>query len=73
MRIRERNNSADTKVSEEGWGGCASGARAEIALHPIVKIVVARFVPLQPMEVRNKADIHLQPMEDPTPEQVDSN
>ena len=32
VRRCERNNSADTKVSEEGGGGGAPGARAEIPL-----------------------------------------
>ena len=71
MRICERNNSADTKVSEEGGGGGAPGTRAEIPLQPLVKTMVMQVVPLQPMEVHGGADIHLQPMEDPTPEQAD--
>jgi len=37
---------------------------------PMVKTMVSQAVPLQPMEVRGGADIHLQPTEDPTPEQV---
>ncbi|GAB0179452.1 AN1-type zinc finger protein 5-like [Grus japonensis] len=37
----------------------------------MVKTMVRQAVPLQPMEVDGGADIHLQPMEDPTPEQVD--
>ena len=45
VRICERNNSADTKVREEGGGGGAPGSRAEIPL---------------------------QPVEDPTPEQGDA-
>ena len=72
MRICERNNSADTKVSEGGGGGGAPGARAEIPLQPLVKTMVRQAVPLQPMEVHGGADTHLQPMEDPTPEQVDA-
>ena len=71
VRRCERNNSADTKVSEEGGGGGAPGAGAEIPLQPMVKTMVRQAVPLQPMEVHGGADIHLQPMEDPTPEQVD--
>ena len=72
MRICERNNSADTKVSEEGRGGGASGTGAEIPLQPVVKTMVRQAVPLQPMEVHGGADIHLQPVEDPIPEQVES-
>ena len=72
MRICESNSSADTKVREEGGGGGAPGARAEIPLQPMVKTMVRQAVPLQPMEVHSGADIHLQPMEDPTPEQVDA-
>ena len=37
----------------------------------MVKTMVRQAVPLQPMQVNGGADIHLQPMEDPTPEQVD--
>ena len=72
VRRCERNNSADTKVSEEGGGGGAPGTRAEIPLQPMVKTMVRQAVPLQPMEVNGGADIHLQPVEDPTPEQVDA-
>ncbi|PKU43327.1 protein pxr1-like [Limosa lapponica baueri] len=70
VRICERNNSADTKVSEEEEGGGAPGARAEIPLQSMVKTMVRQAVPLQPIEVNGGTDIHLQPMEDPTPEQV---
>ena len=72
VRICERNNSADTKVSEEGGGGGAPGAGAEIPLQPMVKTMVRQAVPLQPMEVNSGAGIHLQPMEDPILEQVDA-
>ncbi|GAB0205849.1 acid sphingomyelinase-like phosphodiesterase 3b [Grus japonensis] len=68
VRRCERNNSADTKVREEGGGG-APGTRAEIPLQPLEKTMVRQAVPLQPMEVHGEADIHLQPMEDPTLEQ----
>ncbi|KAK4810707.1 hypothetical protein QYF61_007681 [Mycteria americana] len=71
LRTCERNNSADTKVSEEGGGGSAPGAGAEIPLQPVVKTMVRQVVLLQPMEVHGGADIHLQPLEDPTPEQAD--
>jgi len=70
VRICERNNSADTKVSEEGGGGGAPGAGAEIPLQPVVKIMMRQAVALQPMKVHGGADIHLQPVENPTPEQV---
>ncbi|GAB0209984.1 acid sphingomyelinase-like phosphodiesterase 3b [Grus japonensis] len=58
VRICERNNSADTKVSEEGGGGGAPGTRAKIPLQPMVKTMVKQAVPLQPMEVNSGADIH---------------
>ncbi|GAB0183589.1 epimerase family protein SDR39U1 [Grus japonensis] len=58
VRISERNNSADHKVTEEGGREGAPGAGAEI--------------PLQLLEVNCGADIHLQPMEDPMPEQVEA-
>jgi len=71
VRLCERNNSADTKVSQEGGGG-APGIRAEIPLQPVEQTMVRQAVPLQPMEVHGGADLHLQPMEDPTLEQVDA-
>ncbi|KAJ7407845.1 hypothetical protein BTVI_61719 [Pitangus sulphuratus] len=46
VRICERNNSADTKVSEGAVGGVAPGARAEISLQPVVR----QDVSLLPME-----------------------
>ena len=52
-------------------GGGAPGTGAEIPLQPVGKTMVRQAVPLQPMDVRGGADIHLQPVEDPTPEQVD--
>ncbi|KAK4815591.1 hypothetical protein QYF61_004806 [Mycteria americana] len=55
VRIRERNNPADTKVSGEGGGGDAPGAGAEIALQPTVKTMVRQAVPPQPMEVHGEA------------------
>ncbi|GAB0178358.1 zinc finger and BTB domain-containing protein 5 [Grus japonensis] len=66
----ERNNSADTKVSEEGGGEGAPGARAEIPLQPMEKTMVRQAVTQQPMEDHARVDIHLQPVEDPMPEQV---
>ncbi|GAB0205794.1 AN1-type zinc finger protein 5-like [Grus japonensis] len=36
------------------------------------KTMVRQAVPLQPMEVHGGADIHLQPVEDPTLEQVET-
>ena len=72
MKICERNNSADTKVSEEGAREDAPVARAEVPLQPTDKTVVRQVVPLQPMEVHGGAAIHLQPMEDPMLEQVDA-
>ena len=72
MRTCKRNNSVETKVSEEGGRGGAPDTRAEIPLQPVVKTMVRQAVPLQPREVHGGADIHLQPGEDPTPEQVDA-
>ncbi|GAB0180756.1 AN1-type zinc finger protein 5-like [Grus japonensis] len=36
------------------------------------KTMARQAVPLQPMEDDGGADIHLQPVEDPTPEQVEA-
>ena len=41
-------------------------------MQPMEKTMVRQAVPLQPMEDDSGADIHLQPVEDPTPEQVDA-
>ena len=70
MRICERNNSSDTKVSEEGAGGGAPGTKSEFPLQPMEKTMVRQAVPLQPVEVHGGAVIHLQPLDHPTPEQV---
>jgi len=72
VRICERNNSADTKVSKEGGGGDAPGAKAELPLQPMINTMMRQVVSLQSMEVHGGADVHLQPVEDPTPEQVDA-
>lgn len=64
------NNSADTKVSEEGGRGGAPGAGAEIPLQLVVKTLGRQAVLLQSMEANQGAEIHLQPVEDPMLEQV---
>ena len=46
VRLCERNNSADTKVSEEGEGGGVPGSRAEILLQPMEKTMMRQTVPL---------------------------
>ena len=63
-----RETTADTKVSEEGGRGDAPDARAEIPQQPVEKTMVRQAVPLQPVEVHGGADLHLQPVEDPTAE-----
>jgi len=55
----------------KGVGGGAPGAGAEVPLQPTEQTMVRQAVPLQPMEAHGGADPHLQPMEDPTPEQVE--
>ena len=59
------------KVGEEGQEAGAPGAGADIPLKPVVKTLVRQAVPPQTMEVHAGADIHLQSMNDLTPEQVD--
>ncbi|OPJ90339.1 hypothetical protein AV530_009074 [Patagioenas fasciata monilis] len=75
-RVRERSKNVKQlcrhQVSEEGGGEGAPGARAKVTLEPMVKIMVRPAVPLKFMEVHSGAGIHLQPMEDPTLEQVDA-
>jgi len=70
VRKCERNNSADTMVSEERGGGDAS-TRAEFPLWRVNQTMLEQVVLLQPMEVHNGEDIHLHPMKDPTLELVD--
>lgn len=55
-----------TKANEKGGTTGAPGARVEILLQSVVKTMVIQAVLLQTMEVKGRADIHLQPMEDPT-------
>ena len=45
VRICESNNSADTKVSEEGGGGGAPGPGAEIPLQPAERTMVEQVFP----------------------------
>jgi len=59
VRLRERNNSAATKVSKEGGAGGTPGSRAEISLQPVEKTMVSQTVPLQSMEVHGGVEIHL--------------
>jgi len=62
--ICEGNNSADTKVSEEGVeGGARDAAAQSLPLQLVEKIMVRQAVPLQSMEVHCGAEIHLYPME----------
>jgi len=58
-------------VKKEGRGG-APGTRAEVPLQPVEKTMVSQAVPLHPIEVHGGANLHLQPVEDPVPEQVDA-
>jgi len=71
VRICEINSPGDTTVSEEGEEACVPGTGANLPLQPVEKSMVRQAAPLLLMEVYTGADIHLQPMEDPTPEQVD--
>jgi len=68
----ERNNCASTKISEEGGGQAVLGAGSEIPLQSVEKTMARQAVSVQPMEVHSGANIHLQPVEDPTPEQADA-
>ena len=45
---------------------------AKIPLQLVVKTMVERVVPLQPMEVHGGAEIHLEPVKDPTSGKVDA-
>jgi len=71
VRQCERNNSAGTKVSEEG-GGRRCLKCWSLPLQLVKTTMVRQVVPLQSMEVHGGAYIHLQPMKDPVLEQVDA-
>ncbi|TRZ08095.1 hypothetical protein HGM15179_019014 [Zosterops borbonicus] len=58
VRLCERSNSADTKVSEEGGRGCAAGTEAEIPLQPMVKTIVMQVVSLLPMDIHGGAEVY---------------
>lgn len=53
------NNSADTKVGEEGGARHAPASGTEIFLQSILKTTVKQVVPLQPMEdpMLNQLDV----------------
>jgi len=65
VRICERNNYADTRVSEEGREGGSSDAGEEIPLQSVEKTIVRQTVPLQPMEVNSGADPMLEQVDAP--------
>jgi len=67
--VRETTLQTPRSVKKEGGGG-AAGIGAEIPLQPVMKTMVRQAVPLEFMEVHGGAEIHLQPVEDPTLEQV---
>ena len=59
-------------VEKEGQEVLQVPEQREIPLQPVGKTMVRQAVPRQPMKVNSGADIHLQSMEGPTPEQVDA-
>lgn len=67
MRISERNNPVDTKVSAGG-----RGMGAEIPLQCVVVITVEEAVPLAAHGGYWWSRSHLQPVEDPKPEKLDA-
>ncbi|GAB0205655.1 hypothetical protein GRJ2_003031100 [Grus japonensis] len=73
VRRCERNNFAGTKVSAEGGAGGAPGTGAEIPLQPLEKTMVRQAVPCSPWRKDEGVQrFHLQPVEDPMPEQVEA-
>jgi len=55
LQLERGQHSDYTKVSEEGGGGGAPGATAEIPLQPVEKTMVSQAVHLQPMEAHGGA------------------
>ena len=70
--MRETTPQTPRSGKKEGEEVLQAPEQREISLQPVVKTLVRQAVPLQPMDVHGGADIHLQPVEDPTPEQVDA-
>lgn len=64
----ERTNPANTKVSK-AEGGDTLSVRGEVPLQPMVKATMKQAVPLH---LISGIDIHLQPVQDPMPEQLDA-
>jgi len=50
-------------VKKEGGGGARDAGAESLPLQLVMKTMVRRAVPLQPMEVHSGAEIHLQPVE----------
>ena len=69
-KICQRNNSADTKVSEEVEGS-APASRAEILLQPAVRPWWCRLSLYSPQRSKVEQIFTLHFVEDPMPEQVD--
>lgn len=65
----ERNSSADAQGRADGEAGAASGSRAEILLRFRGAAHGEAAESLQPLEGREGAEIHLQPLKEPTLEQ----
>jgi len=64
VRLCERNNSADIKVSEEGGEGGPPDAGVDtFPLQIVMKTMVRQAVLLQPMGVHSGVNINLQPVE----------
>ena len=70
--MRETTLQTPRSAKKEGEEVLQAPEQREIPLQPVVKTMVRQAVPLQPMDVHGGADIHLQPVEDPTPEQGDA-
>ncbi|KAJ7404796.1 protein pxr1-like [Willisornis vidua] len=61
----------DTKVSGEGGEVGSPDARAEVPLQPLVQPMMKELCLCKPMDTQRNAEIHVQPVEEPMPEQLD--
>jgi len=57
-------------VKKEGEEVLEMSEQRFFPLQPVRKAMVRQVVPLQSMEVQGGADLHLQPVKDPTLDQV---
>jgi len=57
--MRERTLQTPRSIKKQGRGGARDAGTERLPLQPVIKTMVRQAVPLLPMEVHHRADIHL--------------